>query len=342
MASLLTTIGAGLVVGQGRRIEAAEEAQEKADAVRAQKLQEFDFAKQLQESKLQGDIKLKQMEIGAKYKEESRDLEPIMDGLGITDEASRRSFRTSAGIIGVEKTTAGWAGKVETQRQGEEKRAEEAFKNIKDSTGQTLEPAKAWNEGGTSKLVPPKVDPDTGAVQPYSTKSTEHQDAVILANTYKNTIARNLRMLDNAGNPTENARYSNDALNLLASKLTEADMAIKLGNNAAAKQAIATLDQFGDSIKITNEEWNKILEDSPSGKLLREYNKQQNTSQGSSAGGGGVPQEGGEVQGTVMPNEVKQSPTDLPPVENYPEGKILKNPDTGMRIKKINGKWTNL
>lgn len=341
MASLLTAIGAGLVIGQGRRIEAAEEAQRKADDIRAQKLMEFDFAKQLQDSKIQAEMKMKEMELGAKYKEESRDLEPIMDGLGITDEASRRSFRTSAGIIGVEKTTAGWAGKVETQRQGEEKRAEEAFKNIKDSTGQALEPAKAWNEGGTSKLVPPKVDEDTGAAQSYSTKSVEHQDAVILANTYKNTIARNLRMLDSSGNPTENARYSNDALNLLASKLAEADMAIKLGNNAAAKQAIATLDQFGDSIKITNEEWNKILEDSPSGKLLREYNKQQNSPQGSSAGGA-APQEGGEVQGTVMPNEVKQSPTDLPPVENYPEGKILKNPDTGVRIKKINGKWTNI
>jgi len=69
MASLLTAIGAGLVVGQGRRIEADQEATRKADDIRAQKLQEFDFQTQLQDSRIKAEMKMKDKELAAKYKD---------------------------------------------------------------------------------------------------------------------------------------------------------------------------------------------------------------------------------------------------------------------------------
>jgi hypothetical protein len=305
MASLLTAIGAGLVVGQGRRIEADQEATRKADEIRAQKLQEFDFAKQLQDAKIAADMKMKEMELGARYKEEDpakfqNTLDTLFPKTVPGNEKKQADLWALSEHVGNKQAlTIGFRDSM-TQ----EKNAAAAELNVKDATGSSLAPDKKWDEKGKSSLVPAKTDPETGNQQTYSASSAEHQEAVFLANKYQNIVARNLRMSDAEGQPTENSRLTNQQLNIIAGKLATADIAIKTGNELAASAALAEVDSFGDSLKISPQEWDTILKDSPSYKIFKEYNaKQQAPTSGSSAGGA-VPQEGGEVQGTVMPNEV--------------------------------------
>lgn len=319
MASLLTAIGAGLVVGQGRRIEAAEEAQEKADAIRAQKLMEFDFAKQLQDSKIQAEMKMKEMELS---KEKTFDMDSWINAAksaGVSDEG----IKTGGAIISQGGKPDQTLKFLTSQDYREEQKAAEKQEKFATST------KDAFGEDIKSpEIKPTELSPYTVGIQLNKNVGTVLNP---IANNYRKVV------LDEFKTDTGYNKYANPVIEQLTADATKIDNTLNartydLTKEDDKKRLEADTNKIKDLILkydsgqvsgVDPQDLLTILEKrdpATASKFKQIARSIPNPSQSSNGGGAPAPinqSGGGEVQGNVMPNEVKpqssnyKSPADV-------------------------------
>lgn len=331
MASLLTAIGAGLVVGQGRRIEAAEEAQSKADAIRAQKLMEFDFAKQLQESKLQGDIKLKQMEMSGKQKEiDPAQLAAQAAAMG-WDEETTKSYIAAAMATGDQKQAFfNVFSKSTSAKKAEETGALKAQQETETADNIKLpEIIKEADETVFKGVVSPTLSSKVSL--PNSPEGIEKKQKYTKAMT---TLLSGTKKTGPNNEPTSQSALTAADSKAIVQTLLYAEEGLTKGNwNRDKKQfepltpeqtqeLIKKVDDIASSYPISPETYKQTLKDLGILETIQKVHESSKAAVGGSSAGGGAPAPlnqsgGGEVQGTVMPNEVKpqssnyKSPADV-------------------------------
>lgn len=337
MASLLTAIGAGLVVGQGRRIEADQEATRRADEIRAQKLQEFDFQTQLQDARIKAEMKMKEMELS---KETTFNMDSWINAAktaGVSDEG----IKTGGAIISQGGKPDQTLRFLTSQDYREEQKAAEKEEKIasstKDALGEDIKAVEVKDTELSPYTFTPQLNKKVGTV--LTPLASSYQALAI--KEFKTETGNNKYSANVIQQMVQDATKIDDALNARTYDITDEKQQRQLEAAQLRAKELIRKYESGEVPGIDAQDFARLLiaKNPETARKVAQVAKEVGSSSGGEPPAPVNQSGGGEVQGTVMPNKPQSS---LPPIEGYQEGAIIRSKSTGTQFKLVNGQWTQL
>lgn len=340
MVSLLgAAIFSGVGTALGNKAVAEREKQDKLDQIRAEKLATLDINLELENARSKNQLELEREKARLeKEKESSFDFKQWSEGmksLGYSKEdIDKGSFIISQG--GKPAQVTQYMTSQDYKRDiAETKKEDEIKASVEDSLGQ---PIKLQDVKDT-ELNPYTFSKRTNRAVGETLNPLASKYMATAVTVFKTESGRNKYTNPVIQQMVKHATALDDVVNQRTYNMEDPVQKQQYERSLEdAKRVIASYEN-GEVPGVDPEDFAKLLkqQNPQTAEKIKNLIKQIEQSPNN------VNKESTEeVNGPVMPNEVKPSPADLPPVENYPEGKILRNPDTGERIKKVNGAWVKL